>query len=377
MKTIAFVSNTSWSIYNFRIGLLRSFRKEGYNVIVIAPKDNFSSKLLSEGFSFYHIDIDNYGMNPLKDIGTLIKLYRIYKKVKPEFIFHYTIKPNIYGSVAAYLNKIPSIAVTTGLGHLLTKSSFITLNLYRICGKLSEEIWFLNNEDANIFLEKKIVKEDKYCVLPSEGINTNYFYNSNDTNNYPTTEFLFAGRLIRDKGLELLVNAAKQILKTTNKKVKFNILGFIDHNNPNSVSFDEIIQWQKEGIIHYLGETNDIRKYIEFCDCILFPSFYREGVSRVLLEAACMGKPIITTDNVGCREVVQHNYNGLLCLPRDLDSLIASIEYFLTLSNEERKEMGKNGRKKIHKEFNETKIFDIYLQKVRPLVKISFKKVPS
>jgi glycosyltransferase involved in cell wall biosynthesis len=356
-------------MYNFRIGLLRAFRKAGYHVVVIAPKDSFSSKLLSEGFSFYPVDLDNYGMNPLRDLRFLAELFRIYRKIRPEFIFHYTIKPNIYGSIAAYLNRIPSIAVTTGLGHLLSKNSGITLNLYRLCGRLSKEIWFLNEDDAKEFLSKSIVRGDRYCILPSEGVNTEYFYDASSHSNFPTTEFLFAGRLIKDKGIELLVSAAEEVLRTTNQKVSFNILGFIDHNNPNSISYEEIIKWQNAGILAYLGETNDVRKYIENCDCIIFPSFYREGVSRILLEAASMGKAIITTDNVGCREVVEHRHNGLICLPRDVESLVHQINSFLLLSKSERIAMGVNGRSKVKFEFEESLVFPIYLDKVEQIIK--------
>jgi glycosyltransferase involved in cell wall biosynthesis len=362
---IAIVSNTSWSVYNFRLGLIRDWRQKGIEVIVIAPKDGFSAKLISEGFTYEHVALDNYGVNPFQELLTIRALRQIYKRHKVDFVFHYTIKPNIYGTIAARLCGIPSIAVTTGLGHLFTfKNGMVhlaTLSLYRFAAWLSKEVWFLNEDDLQIFLQKRVVSPQKTHLLPSEGINTEWFAPLDFEVAQPKekTVFLFAGRLLKDKGVVELAEAAAAIRKRY-PSAEFRLLGFIDPTNPNSVTAEQIHRWQQHDILRYMGETTDVRKAIDECDCLVFPSYYREGISRILLEAASMGKPIITSDNVGCREVVEHEYNGFLCRPRDSQDLANVIQRFLSLSPQERQKMGQNGRAKVMEAFDEKIILQHY-----------------
>ncbi len=368
-RTIAIVSNTSWSIYNFRLGLIHHLKNLGFDVLVIAPKDAFSSILISEGFHYHHVDIQNYGINPFNDCKTVLQLIRIYRKYKVDFIFHYTIKPNIYGTCAAAWCKIPSIAVTTGLGHMFTFKNdllrFLIVNMYRFAALLSKEVWFLNEKDKLTFIEHKIVSLKKAYILPSEGINTRYFMDDCQPLN-PKIEkltFLFAGRLIWDKGVGELVEAARYI-KNKYDFVEFELLGFIDLKNPNSVMPEQITDWQEENILHYLGETTDVKSVLCHIDCLVFPSYYREGISRILLEAASMGKPIITTDNIGCREVVSDNETGFLCQPKNVKDLIEKIEVFIHLLPQEKKEMGVKARQKMQLEFDEDIIIERYVKKI-------------
>lgn len=364
-KKIALVSNTSWSVYNFRLGLIRRLKELGYDVSIIAPQDNFSAKLVAEGFNFYHIYTNNYGTNPLSDLKTLLQLRRIYSQNKFDFIFHYTIKPNIYGTLAARWCKIPSIAITTGLGRLFSFNNwivkFLSIKLYQIAANYSQQVWFLNQSDLQSFIEKKIIGKEKVFLLPSEGINTQRFKKSESyyKNSNRKLVFLFAGRIIWDKGVKEFVEAAK-IIKEKFSNVEFQILGFIDPSNPNAVPYGQIQEWQKQEIISYLGETEDVRPYIDNCSCLVFPSFYNEGISRILLEAAAMSKPIITTDNVGCRDVVQDNVNGFICKIKDKDDLALKISQFIQLTPNEQDLMGLNGRKIILKKFSEDQILKIY-----------------
>lgn len=366
--TIALVANSSWSIYNFRLGLIRALLDEGHNIVVIAPRDNFTSKLVSEKITFKEIHMSNYGKNPFGDVKLCHQLYKIYKKEQVDFIFHYTIKPNIFGTIAAFFGRIPSILVITGLGQLFNFSNWvvrwITLFLYRIATLLSKEVWFLNENDRDIFKYKRIVRGKKTKVLPSEGIDTEWFRSTKERDPRPPTKFLFAGRLIKDKGVIVYAKAAK-IIKSKYPDTEFELLGFIDTNNPNAISYKQIEEWQKEKILSYLGETTDIRPYFENADCLVFPSFYREGISRVLLEGAAMELPIITTNNVGCREIVQHGKNGFLCTPQDIDSLVDQIEIFLELGAQDRMVMGKLSRKKVSREFGEERVISIYAQKLK------------
>ena len=369
-KTIVLVANTSWSIYNFRLGLIRRLQEEGYDIAVIAPKDNFTSKLISEGLTFYEISMTNYGTNPFSELKLIYRFYQLYKFINPDLIFHYTIKPNIYGSIAAALCRKPSIIVTTGLGHLFQFSNimvrWITLFLYRVAAFLSKEVWFLNDNDRDVFIYKRIVRRSKTKILKSEGINTNWFRPKKDKKFY-NDRFLFAGRLIWEKGVEEYVKAA-EIIKEKYPKVKFELLGFIDQSNPKSIPYEYINLWQKKKVIKYLGETTDVRPFLEKATCLVFPSYYREGVSRILMEAASMETPIITTDNVGCRDIVDHRKNGFIVEPRDVHSLVSAIEEIIVMEDQDKLVMGKLGRKKMVSEFNETKIIDQYLDVVHKYI---------
>jgi len=355
-KRIAIVSNTSWSIYNFRLSLIRFLKEQGFHVHVIAPKDRFSARLVSEGISYHNLFLDNYSINPFKDIQTTRQLSKIYKEYNFDFVIHYTIKLNIYGSYAAQSRGIPSIAITTGLGHLFSFKNSLVRQIVRLlyvqgC-RMSKEVGFLNESDREEFIRKKIVQRSKTFVLPSEGIDLEYFSPINGDNyNRKTKTFLFAGRVLWEKGVGEFKEAAERILKI-HPDFKFQILGFVDPSNPNAIPFEKLESWQNSGIIEYLGETEDIRPFLRNVDCVVFPSYYREGISRILLEAASMAIPIITTDNVGCRDVVAHNKSGYLCKPKDVDDLVDKINLFVALDSEDKTAMGQYGRELVSSKFD-------------------------
>ena len=336
---------------------------KGYRIVVISPKDAFTAKLISEGIEYKEIDIFNYGVNPIDELRLLKNLIRAYREIRPQLIFHYTIKPNIYGTFAARYCGIPSIIITTGLGHLFEfKNWFVsrfTVLMYRIACHFSKEVWFLNSNDLDIFVYKGIVRRSKTHILKSEGINLHWFQPEAIVRKTYKTIFLFAGRILRDKGVLEFVKAA-EIIKKKYNNVEFQIMGFIDQSNPNSIPYSEILQWQQRKIISYLGETTDVRPTLSKCDCLIFPSYYREGVSRILMEASAMEKPIITTDNVGCREVVDNGINGFLIKPKNLEQLVNTIESFISMSASDRLIMGKAGRNKMLREFDESLVFEKY-----------------
>ena len=365
-KRIALVANTAWSLYNFRLGLIKALKDNGYEVLLIAPRDRFAARLVAEGFSFFHFPMENYGTNPLIEASMVPRLYRIYRELKPDFIFHYTIKLNIYGSLAAKLLGIPSVAVTTGLGHFLSYKNpvvrWITRWMYRLAVWCSKEIWFLNEEDRDIFINRRIAPRIKTYLLPSEGIDTQYFLlNGFQQPQDEIIRFLFAGRLLKDKGVVDFVDAAR-ILKKKYEHLEFQILGFIDPNNPNSITYAELEAWQQQGLVKYLGEAEDVRPYLGACDCLVFPSIYREGISRILLEAASMSRPIITTDHVGCRDVVQHGVNGWLCESKDVEDLAEKMQSFMETDSERLQKMGRASRDTILKQFDEKKVVAHYLK---------------
>lgn len=366
--TIALVANTAWSLYNFRLGLIRLLIKQGYKVLAIAPPDEFTGRLIEEGCSFESIELDNYGSNPLKDLNTFRQFFHIYRKQRIDFIFHYTIKPNIYGSLVARILKIPSIGVVTGLGLLFTHQSWKTTVarlLYKIAFWGSKEVWFLNESDASIFIELGIIRESKIRYLPSEGVDMQHFrQHSYGLYSDSTFKFIFAGRMIIEKGIRDYVEAAR-ILKAKNYKVEFQILGFIDSQNPHSIKMKEIQAWQDEGIINYLGSTDDVRPFLEKSDCMVLPTYYREGVPKILLEAASMQIPIVATDNVGCRLVVEDDVNGYLCKKQNPEDLAKCMQKMLTLSFKKRTQYGILGRRRVYAFFNEKYTTKRYLKVLR------------
>lgn len=365
-KKVAFVSNSAWTVYNFRLEVIVRLLEMGYEVMVVAPDDEFSGLLVEAGCRFIPIQFNNKSENPLKDLSFYFQLKKLYADLSPDFIFHYVAKPNIYGSMAAAANKIPSIAVVTGLGYAFARKNWlywVITNLYRRALKHTREVWFLNNEDARIFIEEKIVKIEKAKVLPGEGVNTSYYTPSPKKASAEKEPFIFlmSARLLKSKGIALYADAAR-ILRKKNYDARFDLIGFFEKHHPDSISQEDLNKWEKEGLVHYRGYAKDVRVFLNKVDCFIFPSFYNEGVPRSLMEAACMELPIITTMNRGCKEVVLNNTTGYTCNLNDPFDLADKMERMINLSHEERTRMGRNGRALMIRKFDVNKIVDEYVE---------------
>ncbi|HEY1608332.1 MAG TPA: glycosyltransferase family 4 protein, partial [Paraburkholderia sp.] len=307
------------------------------------------------------------------DLATLLTLYRAYRAMRPDVVFHYTVKPNIYGSIAAWLARVPSVAVTTGLGYVFiqkSRAAQIAKRLYRFAFRFPREVWFLNRDDLDAFTDQKLLAHpERARLLHGEGV---------DLDDFPYTpapprdtfSFVLIGRLLWDKGVGEYVEAARR-LRARFPQARFQLLGPVGVENPSAISRDEVAAWEREGVIHYLGETADVRPYIADADCVVLPS-YREGVPRTLMEAGAMGRPVVATDVPGCREVVAHRENGLLCEVRDAASLEAALAAMLEMSADERRAMGERGRKKIEKEFDERAVVQRYRELIRQLTGVKF-----
>jgi glycosyltransferase involved in cell wall biosynthesis len=353
-KKIAIVANSAWSVYNFRMDLIRHFLLR-FEVLIIAPKDEFAGELVKVGCTYLDIHFNNRSENPLLDYALYKSLKRIYQAEKPDFIFHYVIKPNIYGSLAAANYGIQSVAVITGLGYTFDRHNWlnrIVSFLYRKALKKASEVWFLNQEDANLFIQRKLVAVQKIKILPGEGINTSHFF---PLSNKPVArtkafQFLMSTRLLKSKGVAIYVQAAG-MLKLKYREVRFELIGFFEKNHPDSISDSELRHWQKKGIIHYGGFASDVRPFLRQADCFVFPSFYHEGIPRCLLEAAAMEIPIVTSLNTGCKEVVQEGVNGFLCAPNNAVDLAARMEEMMKLTPDQRTLLGKNGRELVSVKF--------------------------
>lgn len=363
---IAIVLNTSWNIFNFRMGLLKALHSEGHEIVAIAPVDGYSEKLVDAGFEFIPVRMDSRGINPVKDIGLLLELFMIYRKVRPDIILHYTIKPNIYGTIAARMLKIPVINNVCGLGTAFIQKNLLSRvaqMLYRFAFTTSSTVFFQNEEDRRFFEEKKIVNTEKCETLPGSGINPDQFKPGVKKSKKFT--FLLISRLIHDKGILEYVEAIKA-LKSQNIEAKFQLLGAKDPNHRRGIPESLIQSWIDGQVVDYLGKTEDVIPYIENSDCIVLPS-YREGTPRTLIEAASMAKPIVASNVAGCANIVKDKTNGLLCNVKDSSDLAEKMKEMYQMSKDERSNMGQNGRELVKKFFDEKIVINKYLNVINHL----------
>jgi glycosyltransferase involved in cell wall biosynthesis len=371
---ILIVSNTSFFLHNFLLGLMSEFRREGMAVSGVAPLDDFSERLQKQGFHVIPLtQLNRKGSNPLQDLSLMLELRRIYKKERPDIVLHFTIKPNVYGSIAARLAGTKSICTVTGLGWLFTdKSLKAALGgrgykiLYRIALFSSEHVVFLNQDDRAFFLRNRLVRNGNCSVIPGTGVNTDTFHPDfcGERGSSPAgISFLLIGRMLWDKGVKEFVEAAS-IVKQREPAAEFLLLGPVDKENRSAVPETAIAGWESKGIVQYLGRTDDVRPFICGTDAVVLPS-YREGAPSSLLEAMAMGKPVITTDAPGCKEVVEDGKTGFIAPMKDAQALAECMLHFIGLSPAERENMGKQAREKTLREFDEKILVSAYLQLVR------------
>jgi len=364
-KVIVIAVNTSWNIYNFRINLAKAIEKQGYKIVIVAPYDEYT-KQVQRDFDCHHIHIHNNGTNPFEDIKTIYDFYQLYKQIKPSLVLNYTIKPNIYSSLACLFLGIKNINNITGLGTLFIKDSMVTQiakKMYKYSQKNADTLFFQNRDDFKLFQREDIINNIQSEILPGSGVDTKKFRPLVPNRNDNKIKFIHISRLIWEKGIKEYVDVAKEIKKHYNN-VEFYVLGFLNVQNSGAVTQKDMDSWVKSGAITYLGTTDNVKSVISDIDCIVLASYYREGTPRILLEGASMGKPIITTNSIGCRDVVEDGVTGYLVETRDKLSLYASIVKFLKLSEKERKIMGMKSRAKMIKEFDEKIVISKYLNAI-------------
>jgi glycosyltransferase involved in cell wall biosynthesis len=358
---IAIVLNTSWNVYNFRMNFIRTLQAEGHEIHTIAPHDDYTNHLTQAGCSHHNVRMDSRGANPIKDFALTVELFTIYRKIKPDVILHFTIKPNVYGTLAAALLRIPVINNVCGLGTVFLKKnlvSAIAMLLYKLSFRFARKIYFQNPDDLHLFVSRKLVKKEIVDILPGSGIDLKRFQPMEFSRNRDFT-FLLISRLITDKGIIEYIDAVKK-LKAEGITARFQILGSLDPEHKRGIQPEVVEGWVKSRYVEYLGHTDDVRKFIENADCIVLPS-YREGTPRTLLEAASSARPIVATNVPGCNHVVQHNYNGLLCKLKDSKDLADKMRQMTELKEETLKQFGLNGRLKMEEEYSESLVINKYL----------------
>ena len=368
---VAIVLNTSWNIYNFRFNFVKSLIREGYEVHTIAPADEYTRYLTEAGCIHHNITMDSRGANPIKDFALTVELWAVYRKVRPDMVLHYTVKPNVYGTLAARLLNIPSVNNVCGLGTVFLKKnlvSVIAVWLYKWAFRHPVKVFFQNADDRDLFVNHKLISPECTDLVPGSGIDLEKFQPFPFKRN-PEFTFLLISRLITDKGVLEYVEAVRK-LKAAGMKARFQILGPKDPEHRRGIKLEVIDQWEREGVVEYLGTTQDVRQFIEKADCVVLPS-YREGAPRTLLEAASSSKPIIATNVPGCHHVVDDQVNGLLCRMKDVDDLAEKMVTMSRYDDERIKAFGENGRKKVSAEYRESLVIEKYLQTLRDIKKAS------
>lgn len=377
--SIAIGYNTSHYVWLFRSNLIKALLKMGYKVTVLAPKDEHTEKIIGLGAN--HIDVPmKMNKNPITDFFLFLRLRKLLNKLNPDVYLGYTIKPNVYGSLAAANLGIPVINNIAGLGATFIGQGLTTKLvkiLYRLGLSQSAMVFFQNPDDKKMFLDEGIVQHDRYDLLPGSGVDLKRFEFPivNDEATGGKFRFLLIGRMLWDKGVGEFVEAARK-LKKQHPQAEFCLLGGVDIDNPSAISRADVNKWVEEGVVTYLGYSDDVISEIKKSQCVVLPS-YREGLPRTMLEASALGRPLITTDTVGCRETVDHGVNGYLCKLKDAGDLANKMRAMIELSEEERLTMGRAGRKKVEREYDETIVINKYLKIVEDLARQVGRNVPD
>ncbi len=360
-KKVLFLVNHEVVIYNFRLEIVERLLNDGHEVHISSAYGERIDELVALGAKYHEIVISRHGMNPLSEVILLKDYEKLLKQIKPDIVLGFTIKPNIYGAIVARKVGIPFVANITGLGTAVENGGWkqkLFLNLYRYAFKDIQCVFFQNTENRQLFIDNKIAI-GKHKMLPGSGVNLDRF----PVREYPkeengTVRFAFISRIMKEKGIDYYLAAAK----ATRKKypnAEFHICGFCEAEYQGKLN-----EYNDNGTVFYHGMIRDVAEFLENIHCVIHPTYYPEGLSNVLLEASSSGRPIITTDRSGCREVVDDGVNGYMIPCRNGKKLIEAINKFMKLSNDERKTMGLNGRKKVENEFDRQIVVQKYLDEV-------------
>ena len=366
MRRVVISSNTAWTIFNHRAGLIKTLQGAGYEVHTVAPESNFTD-IKNPGTVFHPVkNLERKGKNPFADLFLIREYYKIYKEIQPEIVFGYTIKTNIYSAIACRLANIPIVCTVNGLGTAFDNPSGFTYKivkqLYRFAFRKVRAVIFQNKDDRAFFESQRIVGSNlKGQIIGSvngSGVDLLKFTYT------PLPEkpaFMLISRMLKNKGIGEFIEASRHI-KASHPETEFILLGPADSDNPAGVPLSELEALDSAAGAYYAGAAKDVRPWLEKCSCAVLPSYYREGVPKILIEALAMGRPIITTDTPGCRETVIPGANGWFVEARSSDSLQKAMEQFLAMARDEQIAMGKRSRSLAEEKFDEKKVIATYME---------------
>lgn len=365
---VAIVINSSWNIFNFRKNLIQALLDRGDEVVAIAPKDEYSKKLVEMGCEFHPLSMNTTGVNPLRDLWLLFRLIALYRKVNADIFLHYTIKPGIYGTLAAYLaGRVPVINNVSGLGTVFIQNNWVlsvAVMLYKNSFRHASHVFFQNNDDKKLFMSLVKLTGPTVSVIPGSGVDFNRFKPMFNTNGHFT--FLMISRLLVEKGVREYVEAAR-MLKAKNFNARFVLLGQLEKRHIRAIPVEMLRQWQEEKVIDYVGVSDRVEDWIAKAHVVVLPS-YREGLPKTLLEGAAMAHPLIATDVAGCNAVVKDGVTGFLCAERNPGSLAEAMKKMIALTADERVRMGENARRHVMAHFDDGIVIHEYLRKIDEFV---------
>lgn len=363
---VLFLVNHDVVIYNFRLELVERLLKEGYDVHISSPYGERIDDLVAIGAKYHKIAIDRHGMNPMAEFSILKEYKRLIKEVVPVIVLGYTIKPNIYGAIAAKRAHIPFVANITGLGTAVENGGWqqkVTVALYKFAFTDVQRVFF-QNEENKFFFKMAGIAVDKHALLPGSGVNLVRF----PVQPYPSCgngiegepiRFAFISRIMKEKGIEQFLDAAEEI-KSLYPSTEFHICGFCESEYKGRLE-----ELGEDGTVIYHGMIRDVASFLKSMHCVVHPTYYPEGISNILLEACSSGRPIITTDRSGCKEVVENGVNGYMVHEKDEKALIEAIKQFISLGNTAKQQMGLYGRRKVEKEFSREIIVSAYMEEIK------------
>lgn len=361
--TALLISNTAWSVFNFRWNLLEMVRRSGMQPVVCAARDGYSRDI-SAAYGFVHLrTLAAHGTSPLGDIRLLFELIALMRRIRPSLVLTFTIKPNIYGALAAHFSGVRAVICTVnGLGRATASLGFVgmlTRRLYSISMRYASSVVFQNADDRNFMVRRRIVPGSKTSLTAGSGVDLERFRAEIREKSAGHACFLFCGRILKSKGAVLFAEAARQV-KSEFPFAEFRLMGALSGPDHDGISLRQLQQWESEGWVTYLGEARDVRPILASADVVVLPSFYPEGVPRILIEALASAKPVVTTDRPGCRDTVDEGQNGFLVPPRNLNALVAAIREMVLMPNDRYRAMCVRSREKAERQFDESLVLDKY-----------------
>lgn len=357
---IMFVNNNLRGLLHFRMDVMRHLQAQGYEVVAVVPSSE-RDKQDVHGPRILYVPMERKSVNPFRDMMLFFSLVKVFRQEKPQYAFLYTIKPNIYGTLAAKLCGVRSSMMMAGLGFAFANNSLqsrIARSMYRIALKFSEHLFLLNEGDVKTVKDLGMCRSDKITLLKSgEGVNLQRF--EFHDNRSERVRFLFVGRLLREKGVLDFVEAAKEV-KRKYPEIMFQIAGLPDTDSYGNLTSEEMAMVTASDVVDYLGRVDMVEKLKESGQVMVIPSYYSEGLNRSLMEGCATGKPIITTNHPGCREMVIDGKNGFLVPVRQPHALAEAMLRYMSLSDDERQQMSQESRRLAESRFDVRSVFNAY-----------------
>jgi galacturonosyltransferase len=357
MKKILILANSDLGLYRFRKELIIKLVEKGHQVVFSCPNGPKVEPLIKFGATYYPVKIQRRSMNPWSDLKLFLTYLKLAKTIKPELILTYTIKPNIYGSLVARIKRVPVIVTITGLGTSLSQGfkSLIPLKLYKVALKKAKVVFFQNQANLDYMIKHKVIK-DNYQLVNGSGVNLEDF----PFKPYPDQKelhFIFVGRIMKAKGIDEYLDAAK-VIKNKYSHTYFHVIGSLEEDYESKLN-----EFEKNGIIQYHGPVDNVQPFYEMCHAIIHQS-HHEGLSNVLLEAGATGRPIIASDIPGCKETFVDGVSGLSLKRTDSNTLLEKLTYFIEISHEKKRNMGLASYEYVRRNFNRDDVIKAYLKEI-------------